>query len=731
LTNDSTRSAAGFDRLPDQPGTATRPENPWQQALNEIKPKINLRSFQTWLQPARFVRVSGSELVIQVPNREFQSWIEENYGAALREILGRLNPPITKLRYLLPEPGQGPTRRDQASGRDNASEMEPPHNQEAEAALLGHILLDHQILATVIEDQHLKGPHFYSEAHRVIFEQILQLDAAGEISDVVTLADYLRKAGKLEKVGGIVYLSSLSDLVGLPSGEIALQHAKRVVATARQRRTINLADNLRARAFTEDPATLATEYFAELEDLSKNGGGPKVEVVEEEEPETAAGDAPSVPAICWRAEAALFREIVSPLIESNDNFLWSGFHTILGAALGKSVHTLSPRPLYANVFAVNCGGSAYSAKTTAANYCMDLLECIAPGVIVIPTADSWEGFLKDVHTQMETADRPRHGGPPSVILTLDEYNSFLLKGSVKGSKLIPAFKQAYDNPRRAFENNSISSGVRLRENPLISILASSEIDDLVDLGARNLTGGLGNRNWWLAGEPKPPMEQWGVLDPEKWSRLVANLKATVEFWWGMAASSTVESVCFTWSPTAEATWWSWYKSYRKRGQDDHVVAKLSVRDRPHVRKTALLFAALDRVSVISNEHVRAAIAAVDSLLDCRYTIFRTAGVDEKVRASIDMVQYVKERPGGVSYRTQFCPRFKRMDPREMEEKLRYLVADPWHPDRPLYKTQKPGKNNRKVAWVVMVDDEIRRELGRQRQLLEAGSGRQDRGTPWR
>ncbi|HEV3278214.1 MAG TPA: chromosomal replication initiator protein DnaA [Terriglobia bacterium] len=85
--------------------------NAWQEVLNEIKDRVNPQSFQTWLRPTRLIRTSGSTIFVQVPNREFQDWIEDNFGNLLREVLERMNPPIKEVNYVFPEAGFGSQTR--------------------------------------------------------------------------------------------------------------------------------------------------------------------------------------------------------------------------------------------------------------------------------------------------------------------------------------------------------------------------------------------------------------------------------------------------------------------------------------------------------------------------------------------------------------------------------------------------------------------------------------------
>lgn len=86
-----------------------------------------------------------------------------------------------------------------------------PHNIEAEQAVLGCILIDNQaqidILALISED------NFYSEAHQQIYKSMVKVYQKSVPVDFVTLTDQLEKDGILEKVGGIDYVTFLTNAV--------------------------------------------------------------------------------------------------------------------------------------------------------------------------------------------------------------------------------------------------------------------------------------------------------------------------------------------------------------------------------------------------------------------------------------------------------------------------------------------------------------------------------------
>src|SRR5207237_9334036 len=77
----------------------------------------------------------------------------------------------------------------------------PPHNLDAERAVLGAVLLEgRDALPRLIEI--LRHTDFYTEAHRAMFGTMQILFDRGEPVDVITLGQDLRRAGQLAFVGG-------------------------------------------------------------------------------------------------------------------------------------------------------------------------------------------------------------------------------------------------------------------------------------------------------------------------------------------------------------------------------------------------------------------------------------------------------------------------------------------------------------------------------------------------
>ena len=102
----------------------------------------------------------------------------------------------------------------------------PPHNEEAEASVLGAILLTEQALDGVLLEVGLRPHDFYRPRHTAIFQAMIRLKekAEPEAVDVLTVAEELRRAGELEKAGSESYLSSLPTIV--PAVGAVLDYAR-------------------------------------------------------------------------------------------------------------------------------------------------------------------------------------------------------------------------------------------------------------------------------------------------------------------------------------------------------------------------------------------------------------------------------------------------------------------------------------------------------------------------
>ena len=87
----------------------------------------------------------------------------------------------------------------------------PPHDIEAEQAVIGSMLTDKDAVVDAIEI--LKAEDFYRQDNKTIYEAILNLYNRGEPIDIITVKAELISIGKFEAVGGLEYIAVLPDKV--------------------------------------------------------------------------------------------------------------------------------------------------------------------------------------------------------------------------------------------------------------------------------------------------------------------------------------------------------------------------------------------------------------------------------------------------------------------------------------------------------------------------------------
>jgi replicative DNA helicase len=135
-----------------------------------------------------------------------------------------------------------------------------PQNVEAEAGVLGSLLIDPEAVVQVAD--FLRAEDFYRETHRVIFQAVVDLYESGDPADLITLTDELQRRGKLEEIGGVSYVSSLANQV--PTSANVEHYARIVERTSILRRLIHAAGQIAAVAYNEPDATTALDQAEKL-----------------------------------------------------------------------------------------------------------------------------------------------------------------------------------------------------------------------------------------------------------------------------------------------------------------------------------------------------------------------------------------------------------------------------------------------------------------------------------
>lgn len=123
----------------------------------------------------------------------------------------------------------------------------PPQNTEAEASLLGSILIDKDAIVKIADI--ISADDFYDERHGHIFASIKKLYDQHKPIDILTLTDQLKNESLLDTIGGTPYLTELTNFV--PTAAHAPEYAEIVSSKALRRRLIKASQDISAISYNE------------------------------------------------------------------------------------------------------------------------------------------------------------------------------------------------------------------------------------------------------------------------------------------------------------------------------------------------------------------------------------------------------------------------------------------------------------------------------------------------
>ena len=149
--------------------------------------------------------------------------------------------------------------------RNDMSAMEfgkiPPQNREAEEALLGSLLIEEAGLEDIADA--ITSDMFYVNAHQIIFQAIFNLYQKNNGGvDLITVTAELKRMGKLEEVGGVYYISQLTNKIGTAAN---VEHYSFIVRQHYlSRRIITFGTDAVRKAYEDD-----TDIFDLLDDVGR------------------------------------------------------------------------------------------------------------------------------------------------------------------------------------------------------------------------------------------------------------------------------------------------------------------------------------------------------------------------------------------------------------------------------------------------------------------------------
>jgi hypothetical protein len=145
--------------------------------------------------------------------------------------------------------------------RNQLLEIPLPSSAEAERAILGAIILDNDLAQQAVEL--LEPKDFYVRANQFIFHAIVSLSESGRELTPITITAELKREGRIEQVGGTLYISELT--YGLPHFANIAAYAKVVKGKSILRQLVKVANKITSAALEgEDEPEIILDYAEQL-----------------------------------------------------------------------------------------------------------------------------------------------------------------------------------------------------------------------------------------------------------------------------------------------------------------------------------------------------------------------------------------------------------------------------------------------------------------------------------
>ncbi len=142
----------------------------------------------------------------------------------------------------------------------------PPHNYEAERALLGAILMNNRAYERVQE--FLRAPHFADPVNGRIYESCAKLIEQGHQANPVTLKTYLERDDLVVSAGGMKYLASLA--AGAVTVINSAEYGRLIYDLFLRRELIELGENIVNKAYDATPEESAVSQIEDSEQVLFN-----------------------------------------------------------------------------------------------------------------------------------------------------------------------------------------------------------------------------------------------------------------------------------------------------------------------------------------------------------------------------------------------------------------------------------------------------------------------------
>lgn len=494
--------------------------------------------------------------------------------------------------------------------RLNGTSRMPPHNREAEQALLGTLLRNPDSIAEIIRA--VRADDYYVFAHGKLHETIVDLHGRGVGIDTVTLAEAIGRRGLLDEIGGAIYIAELWD--SAPSTANHRHYAHIVTQYAKRRRLLRLAADVEDGAYdlAECPDELLNASISTACNIRDGSASLDIEGI-------------ALPGASWpvMGEAAYYGVVgdlvthLEPETEADPCGLLLQLLIASGNAIGKSAYSrVEGDRHHCNLFGCGVGKSGHGRKGTSwgrvrqAMLAVDpkwVSECIASGMssgegVIECLRDS--RLIEDGNTQTLIA-----GVTDKRLLAIEtEFGGVLKALSRDGNRLSAVLRQAWDNGNIS----TLTKSPVKASNCHISIIGHITVEELQKSFADvDVFNGFANRFlWFLVRRSKLLPEGGRMLDLEPLTR---RLCEAIE---GARRLGELDR--------ADSMREYWAECYPKLTAGRPGLAGVATgRAEGQVLRLATLYAALDCSPVIMLGHLQAAMAVWSYCEESARQIFGT------------------------------------------------------------------------------------------------------------
>ena len=140
----------------------------------------------------------------------------------------------------------------------------PPNNLNAEASLLGCLLLNGDLF-DLVEQEGLDPEDFYELKYQIIFRAISALRNIGKTPDIITVSDYISEPDESAKVGGVAFLAELTDSTPVTSERALVEYAAIIKEKSLYRKLIKSCDSTSENCYRQEESFDAVVDMATTE----------------------------------------------------------------------------------------------------------------------------------------------------------------------------------------------------------------------------------------------------------------------------------------------------------------------------------------------------------------------------------------------------------------------------------------------------------------------------------